>query len=68
MRWLLPYTWLPLRACYDKVLAALVKSGVHPDKIFLEDRSMAHRTFRKVMRDPLLIQAGVERMIDFVVF
>ena len=53
-----------LERAYDKA-EHWVKSGVRPDKIFLEDRSMGVINFRKVMRDPLLIQAGVERLIDF---
>lgn len=42
-----------------------VKNGVKPNQIFLDDRSMGVINFRKEMRDPLLIQAGVERLIDF---
>ena len=42
-----------------------VKNGVKPTQIFLDDRSMGVINFRKEMRDPLLIQAGVERLIDF---
>lgn len=44
-----------------------VKNGVKPNQIFLDDRSMGVINFRKEMRDPLLIQAGVERLIDSVV-
>lgn len=53
-----------LERAYDKA-AHWVKAGVRPQKIFLEDRSMGVINFRKVMKDPLLIQAGVERLIDF---
>lgn len=53
-----------LERAYDKA-AHWVKAGVRPNRIFLEDRAMGVINFRKVMRDPLLIQAGVERMIDF---
>lgn len=54
----------PLERAYDKAVH-WVKAGVRPQKIFLEDRSMGVINFRKVMKDPLLLQAGVERMIDF---
>ncbi|MBQ9274369.1 MAG: hypothetical protein IJ228_06090 [Succinivibrio sp.] len=53
-----------LERAFDKALH-WVKVGVRPDRIFLEDHSMGVINFRKVMRDPILIQAGVERMIDF---
>lgn len=53
-----------LERAYDKA-SHWVKVGVRPNRIFLEDRSMGVINFRKVMRDPILIQAGVERMIDF---
>ena len=53
-----------LERAYDKA-EHWVKEGVRPKKIFLEDRSMGVINFRKVMRDPLLIQAGVERFVDF---
>ncbi|HAR79590.1 MAG TPA: hypothetical protein DCR21_02050 [Succinivibrionaceae bacterium] len=53
-----------LERAYDKA-CHWVKSGVRPNRIFLEDRSMGVINFRKIMRDPLLIQAGVERMVDF---
>ena len=49
---------------YDKA-EHWVKFGVRPNQIFLDDRSMGVINFRKEMKDPLLIQAGVERMIDF---
>lgn len=56
---------LQLERAYDKA-AHWVKAGVRPNQIFMENRSMGVINFRKVMRDPLLIQAaGVERMIDF---
>lgn len=42
-----------------------VKSGVKPDHIYLDDRKLRVINFKKTMRDPLLIQAGVERFIDF---
>ena len=54
----------PLERAYDKAVH-WVKVGVNPKKIFLEDRSMGVINFRKIMKDPLLIQAGVERYIDF---
>ncbi|MCR5536303.1 MAG: hypothetical protein K6F05_02710 [Succinivibrio sp.] len=53
-----------LERAYDKA-EHWVKAGVRPNKIFLEDRSMGVINFHKVMRDPLLIEAGVERMVDF---
>ena len=53
-----------LERAYDKA-DHWVKVGVRPNQIFLDDRSMGVINFRKEMRDPLLIQAGVERMIDF---
>ncbi|MBO6258560.1 MAG: hypothetical protein J6M93_04415 [Succinivibrio sp.] len=53
-----------LERAYDKA-DHWVKAGVRPNKIFLEDRSMGVINFRKVMKDPLLIEAGVERMVDF---
>lgn len=53
-----------LERAYDKA-DHWVKAGVRPDRIFLENRSMGVINFRKIMRDPLLIQAGVERSIDF---
>ncbi len=53
-----------LERAYDKA-EHWVKFGVRPRRIFLEDRSMSVINFRKIMRDPLLIQAGVERFIDF---
>ena len=53
-----------LERAYDKA-EHWVKEGVRPKKIFLEDRSMGVINFRKIMRDPLLIQAGVERFVDF---
>lgn len=53
-----------LERAYDKSVH-WVKAGVHPQKIFLEDRSMGVINFRKIMKDPLLAQAGVERMVDF---
>ncbi len=53
-----------LERAYDKA-EHWVKAGVRPNRIFLEDRSMSVINFRKVMRDPLLIQAGVTRYIDF---
>ena len=53
-----------LERSYDKA-EHWVKNGVKPNQIFLDDRSMGVINFRKEMRDPLLIQAGVERMIDF---
>lgn len=53
-----------LERAYDKA-EHWVMAGVHPDKVFLDDRSMSVINFRKVMRDPILIQAGVTRYIDF---
>lgn len=53
-----------LERAYDKAVH-WVKAGVRPQKIFLEDRSMGVINFRKIMKDPLLAQAGVERMVDF---
>lgn len=53
-----------LERAYDKA-EHWMKAGVHPDRILLEDRNMSVINFRKVMRDPILIQAGVERFIDF---
>ncbi len=62
-----PFTYhseTQLERAYDKA-EHWVKAGVRPNTIFLEDRSMGVINFHKVMRDPLLIEAGVERMIDF---
>ena len=53
-----------LERAYDKA-DHWVKAGVRPDRIFLENRSMGVINFRKTMRDPLLIKAGIERTIDF---
>ena len=53
-----------LERAYDKA-EHWMKAGVKPNKILLEDRNMSVINFRKVMRDPILIQAGVERFIDF---
>lgn len=53
-----------LERAYDKAVH-WVKAGVRPQKVFLEDRSMGVINFRKVMKDPLLLQAGIERMVDF---
>lgn len=53
-----------LERSYDKA-KHWVKNGVRPNQIFLDDRSMGVINFRKEMKDPLLITAGVERMIDF---
>lgn len=54
----------PLERSFDKAEHWL-KSGVKPNDIYLEDRKIGVINFRKVMRDPLLIQAGVDRFIDF---
>ena len=54
----------PIERVYDKALH-WVKRGVRPSRIFLADRSMGVISFQKAMRDPILLQAGVERMIDF---
>ena len=53
-----------LERAYDKA-EHWVKAGVKPQRIFLEDRSISVINYRKVMRDPILIQAGVTRYIDF---
>jgi hypothetical protein len=53
-----------LERAYDKAYH-WVRSGVRPDTIFLEDRAMGVINFHKEMKDPLLIQAGVERYVDF---
>ncbi len=53
-----------LERSFDKA-SHWVKAGVRPNRIFLEDRSMGVINFRKLMRDPLLLEAGVERMVDF---
>ncbi|MBW7569686.1 MAG: hypothetical protein U0O25_05465 [Succinivibrio sp.] len=53
-----------LERAYDKA-EHWVRCGVKPNQVFLDDRSMGVINFRKEMRDPLLIQAGVERLIDF---
>ena len=53
-----------LERAYDKAEPG-VRCGVKPNQVFLDDRSMGVINFRKEMRDPLLIQAGVERLIDF---
>lgn len=53
-----------LESAYEKA-DHWVKKGVRPNSIFLEDRNMGVINFRKVMRDPILIQAGVERFVDF---
>ena len=52
-----------LERSYDKAHHWVI-SGVRPNQIFLDDRSMGVINFRKEMKDPLLIQAGVERLID----
>ncbi len=54
----------PLERAFDKA-EHWVRNGVRPDRLFLDDRSMSVINFRKVMHDPLLIQAGVDRFIDF---
>ncbi len=53
-----------IERAYDKA-EHWVKAGVRPDKLILCNRSMSVINFRKVMRDPILIQAGVTRYIDF---
>lgn len=53
-----------LERAFDKA-EHWVKAGVRPDHIFLDDRNMSAINFHKVMRDPLLAQAGVERYVDF---
>ncbi len=54
----------PLERPYDKA-EHWVEAGVRPEKIYLQDKRMGVINFHKVMRDPVLIQAGVERFIDF---
>ncbi|HIV15401.1 MAG TPA: hypothetical protein IAB18_05760 [Candidatus Avisuccinivibrio pullicola] len=54
----------PLESPFEKA-AHWMSVGVRPDQVFLTDERMGVINFRKVMRDPLLIQAGVERFIDF---
>ncbi len=49
---------------YDKA-EHWVTAGVKPERIYLQDKRMGVINFHKVMRDPILIQAGVERLIDF---
>lgn len=53
-----------LERAYDKA-EHWVKAGVRPEKLILCDRNLSVINFRKVMRDPILIQAGVTRYIDF---
>lgn len=54
----------PLERAFDKA-EHWVKSGVRPNHIFLDDRNISVINFHKIMRDPLLAQAGVERFVDF---
>lgn len=54
----------PLERAFDKA-EHWVKVGVRPKQIFLDDRNISVINFHKVMRDPLLAQAGVERYVDF---
>lgn len=54
----------PLERAFDKA-EHWVKSGVRPDHIFLDDRNISVINFHKIMRDPLLAQAGVDRFVDF---
>ena len=54
----------PLERAFDKA-EHWVKAGVRPNHIFLDDRNISVINFHKVMRDPLLSQAGVERYVDF---
>lgn len=54
----------PLERAFDKA-EHWVKVGVRPNHIYLDDRNISVINFHKVMRDPLLAQAGVERFVDF---
>ena len=54
----------PLERAFDKA-EHWVKVGVRPDHIFLDDRNISVINFHKIMKDPLLAQAGVERYVDF---
>ena len=62
-----PYTFhseAPLERSYDKA-EHWVKVGVRPKQIYLDDGKLGVINFRKEMRDPLLIKAGIDRTIDF---
>ena len=54
----------PLVRAFDKA-EHWVKVGVRPDHIFLDDRNISVINFHKIMKYPLLAQAGVERYVDF---
>lgn len=54
----------PIERAYDKALH-WVKVGVRPQHLFLEDSKMSVINFQKIMKDPLLAQAGIVRYIDF---
>ena len=54
----------PLERAFDKA-EHWVKMGVRPNHIFLDDRNISVINFHRIMRDPLLAQAGVERFVDF---
>ena len=56
-----PYTFhseTPLERSYDKA-DHWVKVGVRPNQIYLDDGKLGVINFRKEMRDPLLIKAGI---------
>lgn len=54
----------PLERSFDKA-EHWVKVGVRPNHIYLDDRNISVINFHKIMKDPLLAQAGVDRFVDF---